>query len=50
MQEFGLVVHRITDEQKNIWKNEVKSMSSNLRGQIIPTDVYDTVIELTKNN
>ena len=43
-------MHSITDEQRKIWKNEVESMSPNLRGEIIPANVYDTVIELTKNN
>ena len=49
MQEHGLILHRITENQKKIWKNEVQLMSPNLRGEIIPADVYDTVIELTKD-
>ena len=49
MQEYGLVVNSITEKQKIIWENEVKLMSPNLRGDIIPEEVYDTVIELTKN-
>ena len=50
MQEYGLVVHNISEEEREIWENEVESMSPNLRGKIIPANVYDTVMELTKDN
>ena len=36
--------------ERKIWENEVESMSPNLRGKIIPANVYDTVMELTKDN
>ena len=49
MQEHGLILHSITENQREIWQNEVQIMSPNLRGEIIPADVYDTVIELTKD-
>ena len=37
------------EQLRKIWENEVQLMSPNLRGEIIPADVYDTVIELTKD-
>ena len=48
MKDYGLTVHSIGEDELEIWKQEVEKMAPNLRGKIIPTDVYDTVIELTQ--
>jgi len=48
MQEYGLKVHSIGEPELGMWKQEVEKMAPNLRGNIIPSDVYDTVIKLTQ--
>ena len=49
MKQFGLQIHKPTDKEIEAWKNEVMKMESNLRGNVIPEDIYDKVIELTKD-
>ncbi|GIS04090.1 MAG: C4-dicarboxylate ABC transporter [Candidatus Neomarinimicrobiota bacterium] len=48
MQEYGLQVHSIDENGLGIWKDEVKKMEEELRGNIIPAEIYDKVIELTQ--
>ena len=48
MQEYGLQVHPIDKNGLRIWKDEVKKMEEELRGNIIPAEIYDKVIELTQ--
>jgi len=48
MQGYGLKVHPIGEKEIEIWKEEVEKMAPDLRGNIIPSDVYDTVIQLTQ--
>ena len=48
MQEYGLQVHSIDKNGLRMWKDEVKKMEEELRGNIIPAEIYDQVIELTK--
>ena len=48
MQDYGLQVHSIDDHGLRIWKDEVKKMEEELRGNIIPAEIYDKVIELTQ--
>ena len=48
MKDYGLKVHSIGKDEKEIWEKEVEKMAPELRGNIIPSDVYDTVIELTQ--
>ena len=48
MQEYGLQVHSIDENGLRMWKDEVKKMEEELRGNIIPAEIYDKVIELTK--
>ena len=48
MQEYGLQVHSIDENGLEIWKDEVKKMEKELRGNIIPAEIYDKVIELTQ--
>ena len=48
MQDYGLQVHSIDENGLKIWKDEVKKMEPELRGNIIPTEIFDKVIELTQ--
>ena len=48
MQEYGLQVHSIDENGLKIWKDEVKKMEPELRGNIIPAEIYDKVIEVTQ--
>ena len=48
MEQNGLTVHSITEDEKKMWQDQVNKMESYLRGNIIPETVYDKVIELTK--
>ena len=48
MKDYGLKVHSIGKDEIEIWEKEVEKMAPELRGNIIPSDVYDTVIELTQ--
>ena len=44
MQEYGLQVHSIDENGLRMWKDEVKKMEEELRGNIIPAEIYDKVI------
>jgi len=48
MKNYGLNVIEINDKQKSMWFSEVDKIEPLLRGPIIPEDIYDTVIKLTK--
>ncbi len=48
MKEYGLSVHTLEQQEIELWQDEVNKMSSDLRGEIIPGDIYDKVITLTK--
>ena len=48
MQDYGLQVHSIDENGLRIWKDEVKKMEEELRGNIIPVEIYDKVMELTQ--
>jgi len=48
MKKYGLTVNEINEDQKKMWFDEVKNIEPLLRGRIIPENIYDTVIELTK--
>ena len=48
MIDYGLQVHSIGENGLRIWKDEVKKMEKELRGNIIPAEIYDKVMELTQ--
>ena len=48
MQEYGLKVHSLNENDMNLWRNEVQKMAPELRGNVIPEQIYDKVIELTQ--
>ena len=47
MQNYGLKVHSLDENDFELWRSEVRKMTPELRGNIIPTQIYDKVIELT---
>ena len=47
MQNHGLKVHSLDKNDFELWRSEVRKMTPELRGNIIPTQIYDKVIELT---
>ncbi len=47
MQNYGLKVHSLDENDFELWRSEVRKMAPELRGNIIPTQIYDKVIELT---
>ncbi|MBT6981580.1 MAG: TRAP transporter substrate-binding protein DctP, partial [Candidatus Marinimicrobia bacterium] len=49
MKQYGLVIHQPTPEEVILWQEEVNKMEPYLRGNIIPADVFDRVIELTRD-
>lgn len=48
MKKYGLNVNEINNSQKLKWFEEVNDIRPLLRGPIIPENIYDTVIKLTK--
>ena len=48
MKEYGLKVHSVNNNEIDLWQKEVERMSPNLRGHIIPEEVFDMVIKLTQ--
>jgi len=46
MEEYGLTIHRPTQEELNHWKNYIRSWYPEMRGSYIPEDTYDRVMEL----
>ena len=49
MKQYGLVIHQPTPEEVILWQEEVNKMEPYLRGNIIPADIFDRVIELTRD-
>ncbi len=50
MKQYGLSIHTINNQEKDKWKDEVDKMSPDLRGDIIPSNIYDKVINLTNQH
>ncbi len=48
MKEYGLQVHTPSEEEKIIWRDEINTMEPFIRGNVIPSELYDRVIRLTK--
>lgn len=49
MKQFGLTIHKPSPEHFKEWENEVMRMEEHLKGVIIPEQIYDRVIEITKD-
>jgi len=48
MQEYGLKVHKQTDEELQYWKDYVKKWYPDIRGSYVPAEIFDKVIALKK--
>ena len=49
MKQYGLKVHTPSEDERDLWFQEVERVSYYLRGKVIPETIYDTVIKLTKD-
>jgi len=49
MKQYGLTIHRPTEDNVKEWNLEVQKMENTLKGVVIPEKVYDRVIELTQD-
>ena len=48
MKEYGLQVHTPNEEEKKIWMDEIEKMEPFIRGDVIPSKLFDRVIKLIK--
>jgi len=48
MQQRGLIVHQITPEIEAEWRNMVASVNQQIRGKLVPPDIYDEAQRLIK--
>lgn len=48
MQKRGLIVHEVTPEQDAIWRTEAEKLYPEIRGHIVPADIFDEVQRLVK--
>lgn len=46
MEEYGLIIHQPTPEELAHWKNYIKSMHSELRGNYLSEEIFDKVMDL----
>jgi len=46
MEEYGLIVHKLTPEQKSKWSELTKSLYPHMRGTLVPGELFDRVIKL----
>ena len=44
VEKQGLVINTLTEDAWDSWRKEVDLNQSNIRGEIVPEDVYDIVI------
>jgi TRAP-type C4-dicarboxylate transport system substrate-binding protein len=48
MRDRGLTVHAITPEIEKAWRTEAEKIYPDIRGTIVPEDIYDEVLRLLK--
>jgi TRAP-type C4-dicarboxylate transport system substrate-binding protein len=46
MSEYGLIAHKITDEEYAEWEAIVKTVYPYIRGRIVPEEAFDRVVRL----
>lgn len=46
MREHGLVVHDVTPDQRQSWMQVTRSFYPEIRGQIVPENIFDRAMEL----
>ena len=49
MVENGLRVHSLTEKEIDVWLEEVREFQPLLKGDVIPEETYNKVINLIKN-
>ena len=49
MVENGLTVHSLTEKEIDVWIEEVREFQHLLKGDVIPEEIYNKVINLIKN-
>ena len=49
MVKNGLIVHSLTEKEKNVWVEEVKEFQPLLKGNVIPDKIFNKVMNLIKN-
>jgi TRAP-type C4-dicarboxylate transport system substrate-binding protein len=49
MSEYGLVAHKITDEEYAEWEAIVKTVYPYIRGKLVPEEAFDKVVQLRDN-
>ncbi len=48
MQEYGLKVNKLSDEDLKYWKDYVKEWYPDIRGSYVPAEIFDKVVALKK--
>jgi len=48
MQDRGLTVHAVSPEIENAWRAEAEKIYPDIRGAIVPEDIFDEVLRLLK--
>jgi len=46
MKQYGLTVHKLTDEELKYWKDYLKNMYPDIRGSYVPAEIFDKVVAL----
>lgn len=48
MKEYGLVVHDLTEEELQYWKDYLDGWHPDIRGSYVPAEIFDKVVALKK--
>jgi TRAP-type transport system periplasmic protein len=48
MKKRGLIVHELTPEQQAVWRSGAEEIYPDIRGRIVPADIFDEVQRLLK--
>jgi hypothetical protein len=49
MQKRGLTVHTVSPEDETAWRELLKKAYPQIRGRMVPTDIFDEVEQLLKD-
>jgi hypothetical protein len=49
MQKRGLQVHPVSKEAEEEWRRFSESLYPNIRGTIVPADMFDQVVQLLRD-
>lgn len=48
MKKNGLTVHAVSPEMEKLWRAEVEKAYPEIRGRLVPADIFDEVVRLLK--